>query len=427
MSPEQELEQAMLEVCARAAAENQIALVTLKSGTRSGARQFASRQLERHGNTSPGYRHLVQAGRFDLTLESLVLQARFRSLFSHGERIEARARLIDSITGALNAAAHGRVIGRLQDLRAERVGLQAAPDLLFGGRSVRRNDGYAYHAGGRDELHFHIAMVGFDREPWIRYGVGLALSPSKTSGLERFLPKIDRFNEFLQADPDRFARLRVQHHRFGEVTTFDPGPLPSHFVCPHAFVFLGVHVPLEELAVERVLDEYDALMPLHHYVETGTELSVPAPPAAGRAPTVDAPAQRQAPRDRHTVDRALRHRMLRSALVEHLDSLQSGSAGGVVDAHARNGVTADVTVCHQGVYTYYGISTELTAHACLRETLGRLLNGLYQSESPEPEALVVVGEAEPDATTQDYVEFLRARFGLTLRYQRLDLATNRLH
>jgi hypothetical protein len=423
MSLEQELREAILEICARAAAEKHVSPISLQSGV-DDVRALASRLLERHGQTSPGFRQLVQAGRFDLTFESLVLQGRFRTLFSHAERVEARARLIDAIAAALNAAARGRPIGTLQASRAERRDLRTVP-ALFGGDDIRRNDGYAYHAGGGDELQFHVAVVGFDREPWLRYGVGFALSRSRReTGLSAFAPKIDRFNEFLRAYPGRFAHLRIQHHRHGEVSTYEPGPIPRHFLRPPVFIFLGIHIPFEELSIEGTADLFDALMPLYHYVETGTDMpgSAPTDPRPGEQPR--APPERR-PGLRFTVDRVLRRQLLHTALIAHLEA-QYGSDCVVSMEGGGHGPTADAAVSGDGVITYYGVSPALTVRGCLREVLGRLLEGALWSDVPQPAILVVVGEVEPNAADLAYLERLRAQLGVAVQYRQIDLASGRL-
>ncbi len=422
MSLEQELEQAILEICARAAADHRISLVALRPGA-DGARALASRLLERHGQTSPGFRQLAQAGRLDLTFESLVLQARFRSLFSRAERVEARARLIDTIAASVNSAAAGRPIGSLQAARATRYGLPAVP-ALFGGENIRRNDGYAFHSGGGDELQFHIALVGFGREPWFRYGVGFALRRKHAqTGLGVLAPKIARFNEFMRAHPDWFAHLQIQHHRHGEVSSFDPGPLPGHLLHPPAFIFLGVHTPFEELSADRAADLFDLLMPLYEYVEAAAETTKVGTADRGPAREPPVPPERR-PGFELTVDRTLRRRVLQATLMAHLGA-HHGDAARLT--YNGEGPTADIAVHGNHGVTFYGVSTALTVRGCLREVLGRLLEEALRPNAPQPRQLVVVGEAEPDAADDAYLQRLQTQLGLTVQYRRIDLASDRLH
>ena len=50
-----------------------------------------------------------------------------------------------------------------------------------------------------------------------------------------------------------------------------PGPIPPELVTEGVFVFLGKRQPIGRIDYEMILDDFDRLLPLYKYVESGGE------------------------------------------------------------------------------------------------------------------------------------------------------------
>ena len=94
---EQAFEQAMRSACAEAAAEGYYPTRFLEKLDRIGAVPYA-KELVRSGELQAGLRRLNEMNRLDLSIEYLVVDSRFRGLFSENEREAAQWRL-DQVRG----------------------------------------------------------------------------------------------------------------------------------------------------------------------------------------------------------------------------------------------------------------------------------------------------------------------------------------
>ena len=81
----------------------------------------------------------------------------------------------------------------------------------------------------------------------------------------------------------------------------------------------------------------------------------------------------------------------------------------------------DVAVRQGGDYTYYEIKTGLSAQSCIREALGQLLEYSYWPGGQSAAQLVIVGEPPLDDNARDYLETLRVRFSLPVKYKQFDM------
>ena len=77
-------------------------------------------------------------------------------------------------------------------------------------------------------------------------------------------------------------------------------------------------------------------------------------------------------------------------------------------------------------YTYYEIKTELSARACVRAAIARLLEYSYSPGMKVAHALVVVGEPQLDEFTRQFLQRLSGEFGIPVRYIQYDRASGEL-
>lgn len=93
------------------------------------------------------------------------------------------------------------------------------------------------------------------------------------------------------------------------------------------------------------------------------------------------------------------------------------------EAVTSSGRPADIIVRLAEGYELFEIKTALAPRDCVREALGQLLEYAYWPGSPEFNALWIVGPSPIDGDTQEYLEGLRERFGMPLRYRHQPVAT----
>jgi len=330
---------------------------------------------------------------------------------------------IEWITRQVNDGSVGRLIGELQKRRTERLNLTMVPS-LFDGRTIKAEEGYAFHVGGLAELQFNIGRDDTNDEVKFRHGVAFSLQPTHSQPDIRVLvPKIERFNEFMQTYPDRFGDLRMWHHtQSGRSENYPPGAIPEHIVRPHVFIMLGTLQSATNINIEWILNDFDRLLPLYEYVEGSEAFPRLTRRRKGFAwsPGNKARAARtKYLREERTVDKALRHNILQDALFRNLEDLH-GKTSVSGEQDCGNGTPVDVAVRKGKSFVYYEIKTGLSVQSCIRQALGQLMEYAYWPGAREADKLVVVGEPPLDAEAKKYLSDIRRRFGLPLYYQCFD-------
>lgn len=403
---------------------------------RHGAVPTAKRllQINPAGQESKGYRALRDAGRLDLSVEAVVLQARFSSLFTNAELAEARRRLqwvgprsVSDIASDVNGLAADRPIGGLQDLRRRLHGKTRTPTkLIFDPRSIFEKDRYAYHFGGRTELQFNIGFETIDEVDYFRQGAAFSLETSRNlPTIEPLLSKVARFNEYLRVHSEDFASLRMWYYERGmRSLDYAPTPIPPDLVKPGVFIFLGSHQPAGNVDTASVVDTFDLLLPLYEFTE-GKETFPGSVGGAGfvflGGCTVK-PSSTKATTVQRQIDVQLRHNDIQVALHKHLAALH-GHSSVQTELPTGNGTAIDVGLRLGDRYWFYEIKTSLSARICIREALGQLLEYAFWPRSQEPERLVVIGEPVLDKEAMLYLEQLRKRFDIPIFYQQFDMSS----
>ncbi|WP_176316824.1 hypothetical protein [Burkholderia vietnamiensis] len=292
------------------------------------------------------------------------------------------------------------------------------------------SDDWAFHYGGRAELQFNIGMEESDGKKYIRHGVAFSLEPSQTlPSIDSLLPKMRLFNEFLRTKFNAPADFKMWHFRKGVRSDSRPlAPLSQELFQTGIFVFMGALVPIDKIDFDRILRDFDLLLPLYTFVESGGTL----PPdkdsptaftfrAGNRAKNSWASAS--LPERQLSIE--LRHNALQSTLYSELcteygdenvgTEICSGS-GGRIDAVARTG---------EG-YVFFEIKVGHSLQSCIREAIGQLLEYSYWTGANSATALVIVGEAALDNEGCRYIETLKNRFNLPVSYRQVTLDDEKL-
>ena len=337
---------------------------------------------------------------------------------------------IAEFAAAINERAHKFEIGGLQALRMRlKQHKRASGTEIFTSQSVHAE--YAFHRGGRSELQFNIGTDTMDGKPIVRSGVAFSFESSRAlTDIAVLLPKVERFNEFLRVYPDEYGDFRMWHYQDGQrSSTYLPSIIPPERFRKGVFVFLGAWAPAESLDPDRVLRDFDRLLPLYRFAEQ-TGMAFPEIDSASAPPqfTPGCRAKRSwanANLPARRLDIQLRHndmeQLLHDLLVERHRASVVGTERGIV-----KGGRVDVIVLQGGERTYYEIKTDLSARACVRAALAQLLEYSYWPGSSEATELVVVGEPALDSATRGYLERLTGDFGLPVRYAQLNMQSQAL-
>jgi hypothetical protein len=335
---------------------------------------------------------------------------------------------VATIAAELNRLSAAHLIGSLQK---RRQGLKRGS---FSGRSMFDSqttfDTYAYHYGGRSELQFNIGIEGI----YLRYGVAFSFEPSRALPWKEMeavlLPKARLFNAFIELNPESFRDMRMWYHdndhRLGPDEM--PGPIPWDRVRPGVFAFLGQRQEVADVNCELILSDFDRLLPLYIYIESGG-LSQPVPIldaslfnfksgcSRKASSTLVTPAQRQ-------LDIDLRHNKLQQELHRRLVR-QYGAINVGTEIVSGVGTRVDVVVRESEEFYFYEIKTAESARGCLRQAVGQLLEYALWPGAQWAARLIVVGEAAIDADGQEYLRRLRDHFSLPIEYQQITPEMNK--
>jgi len=329
---------------------------------------------------------------------------------------------IPAIANRLNELAPSHPIGKLQAIRTELKELKRRPgDKVFSTHTMF--DNFAFHHGGRRELQFNIGYED-DGHDKLRHGVAFSFERSQALPSIRVLvPKVKYFNDFMELNAGEFSDMQMWHYDDGRSVDRPPGPIPRGLVTEGVFVFLGNRQPANKIDYEKILDDFDRLLPLYRYVESrGTTAPVPLPQAtfsfkAGRSKKV---TQAKATLPEKELDLDLRHNVLQDALYQRLaskygrDNVRTEQPSGV-------GTLIDIVVKLRSKYWFYEIKTALTPRACLREAIGQLLEYGFWPGAQEPARFIVFGESPIDKDGQEYLRRLRKRFSLPIEYEPIEV------
>lgn len=325
---------------------------------------------------------------------------------------------------ALNEHSDRFEFGQLQHIRGDRLGLERLPSKTpFGARCTF--DHYAYHVGGRCELQFN---VGKDKSG-LRWGVAVSLQSSQSlPNVTVQFPKLRKLSEFIRVHGDELLSDFLMWH--WSDSDKEPSPdqppdvVPRRLYAPGYIVFLGKHAPCDEFDPDLVLSDFDRLLPLYNYIEfsdtsfpildeTPGFVFTPGSPQPGSPVDYSTTATHAAGR----TEVALRHRRIQDMLQLELHS----EPGTQVSRENRNGIGGfvDLVAERDSRYTFYEVKVARSARACIREALGQLLEYGFWPGAAQPDELVVAGEPPCDEGANEFLETLRTRFTIPIRYRQV--------
>ncbi len=331
-------------------------------------------------------------------------------------------RNLDLIVSEINSLAKAHPIGKLQEIRKELRGLQRLPtrDIFT---SLTTSEEWAFHHGGRRELQFNIGIEQLSGVDELRYGVAFSLETSQTlPRIDVLIPKVKRFNDFMQLYPEKYADMRMWHYDGQRSTDYVPTSIPPELVTEGVFIFLGKRQSMEQLSYEALLSSLDRLLPLYKYVEgdgalqpISTVTMVPfefRPGVASKTPSTTASIVAR------ELDINLRHNVLQEALYCKLAD-EYGAENVGVELPSGAGTSIDVAVRHKGEFYFYEIKTAQSPRACLRQALGQLLEYAFWPGTQEAVRLIVVGETALGEEGAEYLRTLRKLFSLPIEYEQV--------
>ncbi len=336
---------------------------------------------------------------------------------------------LQEVVTELNTLAPAHNIGTLPQWRRDRYALSRIPSATLFYSTVQPGREWAFHAGGLAELQFNVGFERVSGESTFRHGVAFSLQPTReVPDIAPLVPKIERFNEYLRVYPNAFEGLSMWHwHGDRRSDNYGVGPIPDELIARDYFIFIGAMQSAGAIDVDWILEDFDRLLPLYHYVEG--QQSFPNQTDTTRTFQWTPGNKARAPRSMYdrealSVDKALRHNIVQAALFDHLQSIHGHNTSGEQDF--GNGTRVDVAVRDGNHYIYYELKTGLSARSCIRDAIGQLLEYSYWPGAQQAHKLVIVSEAEYDDEAKTYIERLQMDFSLPIEYQRFDMNLRRL-
>ena len=331
---------------------------------------------------------------------------------------------LNPILASLNERSVDFKFGELPEIRRQRRSLARLPSRLpF--RSFTDNE-WAHHVGGRDELQFNVA----EDDGHLRWGVAVSLQSSHSlPDITGMLDKMRRFSQALELHGSYlhyrgFAMWHWSAHTPFRRRSSDrpPGPVADDLCHPGAFVFVGKHAPLDSFDPDRVLRDFDTLLPIYNYVESNHGAEPPAlsrrgpftfTPDAQSDPGQQSPTTLQTRTPGETVV-CYAHRRMQDVLKREL--INEGAEVGTEHPDG-NGRYIDLVARRGEAFDFYEIKSGLSPRLCIREALGQLLEYAYWGDGVLPASLIVVGDQPIDSAAQTYLESLEHNFQLPIRYR----------
>lgn len=331
-----------------------------------------------------------------------------------------------AIAEELNRRAQSHPVGKLQWHRAELHGMRRACSVIFTGSTI--NSDFAFHHGGRTELQFNVGFEEIDGKRWLRHGVAFSFELSLSlRSIDVLVPKVRLFNDYMRANPLRYADMQMWHYREpqGYSGDYQVAPIKEELVESGTFVFLGRRQELFNFEYENILRDFDDLLDLYKFIESNGREEFQGPierDAIDFQPGwAERPSMTTASYVQRELNVLLKHNDLQAALCRRLEASYGKEN---VAGEYPNGLGKKIDVVLRrgsNEFWYYEIKTAFTPRACLREALGQILEYAYWPGAREPSELIICGENPLDHDGKAYVSELRRRFNLPISYEQIVL------
>ena len=335
------------------------------------------------------------------------------------------------ILASINQRAADFRFGGLPETRKQRRSLTRVPSRLPFRSTTDKQ--WAHHVGGRDELQFNVA----EDEGHLRWGSAISLQPSQSlPDIAPLCAKMRRFSRALEIHGAYLHKLGFAMWDWTEHTPFrgrssdrPPGPITPDLYQPGVFVIVGKHAPLDAFNPERVLADFDILLPIYDYVESGADARQPAlsqPGAFVFTPDEQPEAHGPPPVTVYTRTPgetlvSYTHRRMQHALKQEL--LDEGAEVGTEHPDG-NGRYVDLVARRDQEIDFCEIKSGLTPRLCIREALGQLLEYAYWGNPVRPTRLIVVGDRPIDSEARAYLRVLKQEFRIPIGYRHVDLPSH---
>lgn len=330
---------------------------------------------------------------------------------------------ISQVADEINERASAHAIGELQEIRKRLKGRVGSSCRTIFSRQTTF-ECYAFHHGGRSELQFNIG-VDDEEEKYVRHGVAFSLETGRNlPSIEVLIPKIRLFNEFLQANIELLSNFEMWHFQNGQRSSNrSPTAITADVIQSGTFIFLGVLQPIGHVDYNRILADFDLLLPLFKFVESNGAVS-PYKDSPGtftfRAGNRAKKSSTTASQTARQLSVELRHNELQAALYSKLCA-EHGAENVGTEQPSGSGGRIDTVVKMKDGYTFFEIKVGQSLQACIREAIGQLLEYSYWPSSKCAISLVVVGEPPLDSECRAYIERLRRDLSIPISYRQIQI------
>ena len=335
---------------------------------------------------------------------------------------------IKKLVNELNQESRNHEIGKLQDLRKKLKGLRRKPTkFIFHPNGVSEDTRYVFHSGARTkhEIQFNIGVEEEENGAiFIRHGVAFSLQLSRTLiSIDGLIPKIKKFNEYVNHHSEDFATYRMWHWNELEGRSKDnyPAPIPPELVTEGIFIFLGKRVPKPDVDIKTILSDFDHLLQLYEFVESEdvTAKSVREHPqfkfTAGNNRKA---AFTTATKYEQILNVQLRHNVIQDEIFAQLVKEYGDKSVGTEQPNGIGG-RIDVVVKTKERLIYYEIKIGSCIRRSIREAIGQLLEYSYWPSSKTPSELVIVGEVPITEEAKQYLSCIESLMGIKLSYMQI--------
>lgn len=178
-----------------------------------------------------------------------------------------------------DALTNKRPISKLQEIRYKHLKSRPNTWSIFSVKSIKVNENYAFHSGGRKEFQFNIAHDWIENNDVFRYGLAFSLNEDRTlhDSKAEFRPKIERFNNFILKYPNYFDGYSMWYYTKGEFGEYfnSVSSIDKVMFQAENFIFIGKFIPktIDEINsqdINNILDCFDYLIDAYEEIEFGS-------------------------------------------------------------------------------------------------------------------------------------------------------------
>ncbi|HUI91139.1 MAG TPA: hypothetical protein VLX68_02725 [Chitinivibrionales bacterium] len=332
--------------------------------------------------------------------------------------------MIRKIAYQINDLSHEYKIGNLQRIRKDIKKFKRRPGSdIFTDETIDKNDGWAFHFGGRKELQFNIGL----EEDGFRYGIALSLQDSQTvPDISLLFPKAKRLNQFIRQFPDFFAEYQMWSHYGNERSNIGPvKEITEDLLKLHTFIFIGKLVDEKKIDLRQILQTYDELLKPYVFVEKVDNSEIIEFEQNEDGEFSFEVKKRKLPKNREytleskSINLSVRHTLVQEKLMEIL--CKKFGYENVSAEHQIGGKKIDIVLKDGNKYVFYEIKMNGSAKACIRDAIGQLMEYAYWPNKQNADSLVVVGEEEIDSKTEVYLKHLNNKYNLPIQYEQISI------